>query len=342
MKSFACFPKCVLSTARSVFAKSRATNCVWELTYQCNAQCSFCSYWNNAPSPYQELTLDEIQRGVDSVYRTGCRIINFSGGEPTLRQDLEEIIQYASAKGMWISMVSNGSVLTPERIDRLKNAGLDNLFLSLDYADPHRHDSIRKIDGLHDRVLEGLSYLSKHFISAHRTAGVMCVISKQNVHEVERLIALTQQLDVYITFQLHHGRKTGNTDDEPNNIPNLVDNLLRQQKSHRHVIASRKFIQGMRHFGMKQFPACRAGEKYFSIDPYGYVHPCVDMPSVGHILDHGLAALRAPASISGVKNCSGCWYCFRGEADVSFSVSGCLEKIARHVRIVLANQTRWA
>jgi organic radical activating enzyme len=69
------------------------------------------------------LQLPEIREGLRRIYAYGCRLINFTGGEPTLRSDLEEIIAYASAMRIWTSVVTNGSTLTRERIGRLKEAG---------------------------------------------------------------------------------------------------------------------------------------------------------------------------------------------------------------------------
>ena len=73
----------------------------------------------------RELSLADLRIGLDKVYGSGCRIINFSGGEPTLRSDLEEIISHASSRGFWTSLVTNGSLLNQDRIDRLKEVGLE-------------------------------------------------------------------------------------------------------------------------------------------------------------------------------------------------------------------------
>ena len=59
----------------------------------------------------QELGLDEIAQALVRLHRGGCRMINFTGGEPTLRLDLEEIIRRASQMGFWTSIVTNGRLL---------------------------------------------------------------------------------------------------------------------------------------------------------------------------------------------------------------------------------------
>jgi radical SAM protein with 4Fe4S-binding SPASM domain len=85
---------------------------------------------------------------------------------------------------------------------------------------------------------------------------------------------------------------------------------------------------------------CQAGRKYFSVDPYGYVHPCVDTPAVGHLLKDDVSAIRSPRALSDVHSCSGCWYCFRGEADCMLSPRGYFEKLHAAWSVVLRNTLR--
>ncbi|HEY5134007.1 MAG TPA: radical SAM protein, partial [Candidatus Krumholzibacteriaceae bacterium] len=109
MRTYPDFCFFVMSSFRSVVSERRTMNCIWELTYRCNARCSFCSYWEKPA--HVELDLAEIRAGIDNVHRSGCRLINFSGGEPTLRDDLDEIVMHASKKRIWTSVTTNGSLL---------------------------------------------------------------------------------------------------------------------------------------------------------------------------------------------------------------------------------------
>jgi MoaA/NifB/PqqE/SkfB family radical SAM enzyme len=337
MRTFPDFPLFVLSSMRSALSRTRATNCIWELTYRCNAKCGFCPYWKRASTEHTELGLDEIKAGLRTLYRSGCRFINFSGGEPTLRRDLEDIVACASAQGFWTSLVSNGSLLTREKIQGLKEAGLDNLFVSLDFIDPQDHDRLRNRAGLHAKAIDALAHLGELFTTGHRTAGMMCVISKFNAGELEELVALSRRLGVYIVFQLYHDKKTGDASFTPHETTELADTLCELRRRNRHLISSKSYLTRMRGFKDGHSLRCFAGDKYFSIDPAGFFHPCIDMPSAGHILTDDLAMLRSPRARESVSACPGCWYCFRGEADVSFSVTGCLEKIAKHGRVFVHN-----
>lgn len=86
--------------------------------------------------------------------------------------------------------------------------------------------------------------------------------------------------------------------------------------------------------------ACNAGRKYFSVYPFGYLHPCVDTPAVGRILSDDITVIRSAASLAAVQSCPGCWYCFRGEADSTLSPGGCLDKVGLGIMIMWCNSTR--
>ncbi len=340
MKTFPDFPIFVISSFISALSSRRTTNCIWELTYRCNARCDICPYWRNPSDAERELGLADLKTGLDRVYESGCRIVNFSGGEPTLRDDLEEIISHASSRGFWTSLVTNGSTLSSGKMDRLKKAGLDNLFVSLDFTDGERHDKLRGIDGLYDRVINALIHLSRRFITGHRTAGILCVISRLNSNILEELVKLAEELGVYITFQLYHDRKTKNGEFNIDAVSSIVSTLVNLRKSHRNLISSGQYLAGMLDYRESRLPVCQAGRKYFSIDPYGYLHTCVDLPPVGHILDDDISVIQTSQALKQVKACSGCWYCFRGEADVSLSISGCMKRIIQHGRIMYQNHRR--
>lgn len=337
MRTFPDFPLFVASSFLSVISKNRATNCIWELTYRCNAQCSFCSYWRNPTNPSEELQLAEIKRGLDNIYNSGCRLITFSGGEPTLRDDLEDIISYAAQKRIWTAVVTNGSRLDNKKIKGLRKAGLDNLFVSLDFIDSEAQDSHRKISGLYDKIINSIECLQSHFLGGHRTAGIMCVISDTNLHSAEKLTELAKRNSVFIAFQLYHSQKKEDDRFKIRSVEQIASTLLKLKKENWNVVSSRSYLSGMRDFHSNHRP-CSAGKKYFSISPLGFLHPCVDLPQVGHVLNDPVSVVRSPQAQKYIEKCEGCWYCFRGEADHALSLRGSFEKIAQFARIIYENR----
>lgn len=332
MKTLPDFPLFVLSSLCSVFAPRRTVNCVWELTYRCNAQCSFCHYWKTPTNPQEELTLAEVHCGIDNVYRSGCRLINFSGGEPTLRDDLEDIVLYAAKKRIWTSVITNGSRLDSARIRDLRTAGLDNLFISIDFADGHAQDRHRNIDGLFERIMNSVTSLKTDFLGGHRTAGLMCVVSNSNLESAGRLTEIARRNGVFMFFQLYHPKKVDVAAFRIRDAKSIATTLLDLQANNRNVLSSRGYLEGMA--DSRKGRPCSAGRKYFSVDPLGYMHPCVDLPAMGHVLRDTVAVTRSPAAARSVESCAGCWYCFRGEADHALSLRGSLERIAQFGRII--------
>ncbi len=328
----------ILSTGLCTLLRKRVLNCLWELTYVCNARCGICNYWKNPSDPKAELTLPQIREGLKKIYAYGCRFINFTGGEPTLRRDLDEIVHFASHLGMWTSLVTNGTLLSRERIRRLKDVGLDNLVLSLDSLDPCVHDGQRGIEGLHARVLQSLKWIGEDFLTGHRTGGIMCVLADHNMHQVAEIVALAEMLGVYLVFQPYHQNKTGDPRQKTVASRETIERLQAAKKDSNALLSSRGYLAGISRFtNGTDLPACQAGQKYFSVDPFGYLHPCVDSPRVGHILQDDISIVRSPEALRAVRSCSGCWYCFRGEADCTLSLCGYAEKLRLAATILIRN-----
>jgi len=330
-----------LSASLSTLLRKRVLNCLWELTYRCNARCGICNYWKHPTDPASELTLPEIREGLRRIRAYGCRFVNFTGGEPTLRRDLEQIVASASRLGIWTSMVSNGSLLTRERIRSLKDAGLDNLVLSLDSLDAGVHDGHRGIPGLHAKVLERLQWISEDFLTGHHTGGMMCVLASHNVHQIEGIVRLADELGVYLVFQPYHQNKTGDPRLKSFVSEEAVRRLLVLKRKSSALLSSSGYLAGILRFCRGETPpTCQAGRKYFSVDPGGFLRPCVDGPRVGHILRDDLSVVRSAQAAKAVAACSGCWYCFRGEADSTLSFGGYAEKLRIAASVVLRNTIR--
>jgi MoaA/NifB/PqqE/SkfB family radical SAM enzyme len=330
-----------VSAPFSALAAKRVLSCLWELTYRCTARCGICPYWKHPSDPKQELQLPQIQEGLHKIHAHGCRAVNFTGGEPTLRRDLEHIIRYASHLGMWTSVVTNGSLLTRQRVRDVKDAGLDNLLVSLDSLDPAIHDRQRGIPGLHSKVVQCANWIHEEFLTGHRTGGVMTVLTNLNIADVNRIVQFADELGVYVLMQPYHEKKTESAEFNPEISDTLGEALVDVRRTRKNILNSERYLRALPRFydDARQQP-CHAGRKYFSIDPYGRLHPCVDMPSVGHLLQDDISVVRSPAAMQSVASCRGCWYCFRGESDVSLSFGGCLDKLRLGIGVVLHNYRR--
>ena len=105
----------------------------FEVTMRCNARCGFCDYWKT-PAEAKE---HELKSFADAAKFFNPMMVTFTGGEPTLRKDLEELVS-AVSKAInlkYITMITHGAMLTPDRAWDLWQAGINQFNISLDYLD---------------------------------------------------------------------------------------------------------------------------------------------------------------------------------------------------------------
>lgn len=260
-----------------------------------------------------------------------------------MRTDLPEIIESAWELGICTSMVTNASLLTPVRIPALKAARLDCLLVSLDSTCSEIHDDHRGIMGLYAHVMRCLEWIDNEFVNQHRVGGLMWALTRCNLAEIDDVLSLAERLGVYVLVQPYHPNKTGEKSSMPLITTDTVQQLLRAKNAGKPLLSSRRYLHKLpRFWGGSGMPPCSAGQKYFSVDPYGYLHPCVERPASRHILRDNIDVIRSAAVLDSVAQCPGCWYCFRGEADSTLSVAGYLEKLRQAVAVVRRNRRRLA
>ena len=128
------------------------------ITAECPYRCWHCSYKNRQNG---ELPTTEWKRVIGELHSLGASIIGFTGGEPCSRADLPELVAAAAAGGAATIVFSSGACLTPTLLQELKAAGLWSICISLDHAEPARHDLLRGAVGCHARALQALRTASK-------------------------------------------------------------------------------------------------------------------------------------------------------------------------------------
>ena len=100
---------------------------------RCNLSCAYCNEYDDHSSA---VPTPDVLRRVDLLAALGTGIVTMSGGEPLLHPDLDKIIRHVRAQGMIATAITNGYLLTRERITRLNRAGLDHLQISIDNVAP--------------------------------------------------------------------------------------------------------------------------------------------------------------------------------------------------------------
>lgn len=141
--------------------------CIFAITSVCNARCGFCNFAvDRMPQELRHsVTLEQAQQAAEILYRNGVYFIVYVGGEPMLHPQLNAMIAHASSIGLAPTLVTNGSLLTPERIDALADAGLRDVIISIDAAEAVKHEENRGLKGVCERIRNANKHFSRRKIN---------------------------------------------------------------------------------------------------------------------------------------------------------------------------------
>lgn len=163
------------------------------ITYACNSRCRTCTYWKMSNRKNEDLTTAGIFRLLDEAYDFGMRGYYLFGGEPTVREDIGAVVEYAKNKGFLTTMNTNGSLLAA-KAESLRN--LDFVFVSLDYFNGY-HDFIRGRSGSFREVINGIERIRK---VGNTKVVLVTTISSLNFDAIEQMAQLARVLQVGISF----------------------------------------------------------------------------------------------------------------------------------------------
>lgn len=176
---------------------------IWEITGACNLRCKHCLS-DSGKTFSNELQTSEAKNLIDSLARLKVFNINFSGGEPLMRPDIFELLEYASQQRIGIDLLTNGTMITKRVIERLENTNIFHVQVSID-GTRKTHDSFRGINGSYNHSLKAIELLR----DANYNVAVSSTITKQNIDEIPALVDMAVDLGVSIyktTFFMPTGR----------------------------------------------------------------------------------------------------------------------------------------
>ncbi|HZD49368.1 MAG TPA: radical SAM protein [Silvibacterium sp.] len=136
------------------------------VTRRCNLACTYCSEFDNFSKP---VPIDEMLRRIDRLAALGTTAVTLTGGETLLHPQLEEIIERVRSHGMLVVMITNGYLLTVDRIQRLNRAGLDRMQISIDNVQPD--EVSKKSLKVLDQKLQWLSQHAEFPVHIHSVVG---------------------------------------------------------------------------------------------------------------------------------------------------------------------------
>jgi 12,18-didecarboxysiroheme deacetylase len=169
------------------FAEDKKPVVVWNCTRTCNLKCVHC-YAGSDAQRYDELTTDEAKTMIDDLAAFGCPVLLFSGGEPTIRPDLVELMGYAKQKGMRVVISTNGTLITPEKAEEYAKVGLSYVGVSIDGV-PETHDKFRCVPGSFERSMEGI----RNSRNAGIKVGLRMTINKRNWRELPEVFEIMKK-----------------------------------------------------------------------------------------------------------------------------------------------------
>jgi len=285
---------------------------VWDFTHKCNLSCKHC-YSNSGVTRETELTTEEALEVVNQLADFGVIALAFSGGEPLSRKDFFEVASHAAKRGLYVSVATNGTLLTKENVKKLKQAKINYVEVSIDGATAETHDSFRGVPSAFDKAVAGL----KNCVEADLCACIATTATKSNLAEMPGILDLAEEIGAerftYFNFiPTGRGKEHYDQDLSPEEREKLMLYLLdRMSKGYKVTILTtapqlaRVALQcqgpgdeatmSMAHMqtvkvSKKAVPladfigGCGAGRLYCSLSPQGDVHPCVFLPiTVGNL-----------------------------------------------------------
>ena len=257
---------------KSIHSKNTPNLMSFAVTDVCNAACGHCSFYSGGKKdPRPVVTLEQAVSLLRSAQELGVSVINFTGGEPLMREDLPAIIKSVDKDLSTTAMFTNGWYLK-ERCKELKRAGLDSLYVSVDSSDPKTHDKMRGVPGLFDRAVEGL----QQAISAGFSTGISCCMTPESFKdgELDRIIELAKGIGVHeviVYDAVPTGRYAGRDDLRGNNawMEEMIASTVKYNEDSAYPgILVYAYTTSHRSMG------CSCGVNYFYISPYGDICPC--------------------------------------------------------------------
>jgi pseudo-rSAM protein/SPASM domain protein len=171
--------------------KSNKPIVVWNMTKQCNLKCIHC-YATATPHPGKnELSTDEGKKLLEDIASYGCPVVLFSGGEPFLRKDLFELIEYADSLGLRPVISTNGTLITEEKALLAKKAGVKYIGVSLDGLQTI-NDKFRGVNGAFNNAVNGM----KNSLKAGIKTGLRFTITKHNQNDLSGVLLKLKEIGV--------------------------------------------------------------------------------------------------------------------------------------------------
>ncbi|HJH30005.1 MAG TPA: radical SAM protein [Methanosarcinaceae archaeon] len=251
----------------------------FEITRECKCNCEHCVVSGGEG----DMDIDSIKRAIDEALDMGAFIVTFTEGDPLLREEIFELIEYVDKDRAIVNIFTPGTEITPEVAKRLKDAGLHSLLVSIYSTDPKKHDSVRRLDGAYEMATAAI----KCGLDAGLLVTMTTHVSPKNIDELQEMYDLSSELGVH-EFSLWESvpKKAGDailSDDDRQVILDMYHRVNTTKGGPR--IFSNTFFEG-------EMLGCMAGQRWVHICVDGSVKPCPYLPfEYGNIENESLKSI---------------------------------------------------
>ena len=284
----------------------------YEVTLSCNCNCRHCDLGGFIKDERQ---IKPEEYG-DLTQRLKPLAAQISGGEPLLRKDIAAIVKAIKQAGVkYAILVTNGVLLNESNYLQLREAGVNQFSVSLDFPD-ERHDEFRRRPGLYKRLEQGLPRLAK---LGFRDIILNTAITKANVREILPLAKKAAEWGVDISYSAYTALRTGNEDYCLSNGEDLgilrqaINELIILKKQGTYLANPELTLRDtLKFFEQGYMPNCQAGIRFLVVMPDGSLVPCS--------LHRSKYATRKEMieKFSRTNRCGSCYVAIRSYSEMSF------------------------
>ena len=237
---------------------------IWEITHNCNYGCSYCIFSCTKKRVEGELTTEECFHVIDELVKNGFKHLKVTGGEPFIRKDLIEILEYAS-KYMVVDVSTNASLLSEDLVDKLNKIKLKMIHVSLD-GNKEEHESVRGIN-TYERTIRGLELLKK----SKNKVRIGTVIHANNEDDLENLVKDSIKLSaneiIFSIMEPVEGQDKSLVKTKSNE--ELIENINSLKDKYKDIIVNCNFDSQPAFVNR-----CPGGDRFLYINNMGFVSPC--------------------------------------------------------------------
>jgi len=284
----------------------------YEVTLSCNCNCRHCDL-GGLIKDEKQIKPEEYGDLTQHLKPLAAQI---SGGEPLLRKDIAAIVKAIKQSGVkYMILVTNGALLNESNYLQLREAGVDQFSVSLDFPD-ERHDEFRRRPGLYKRLEQNLPRLAK---LGFRDIILNTAITKANLREIVPLTKKAAEWGVDISYSAYTALRTGNKDYCLNNGEDLeilrqaINELIILKRQGIHLVNPELTLRDtLKFFEQGYMPNCKAGIRFLVVMPDGSLVPCS--------LHRNKYATQEEMieNFSRTNQCGSCYVAIRSYSEMSF------------------------